>query len=183
LKTYLLLLSLLPSAFLAASPAPAAPTPAKRPLITQVATIHTALPADLRGKTFEFQHRTKKASSPDTEIYMNEVQAELGALGVVPPEYKRFLPDYYVIVDISVQPLDPATVAVTAPAYRQKLIVVIVDQAASTSGHPAMVYEGGVIAEGFSADLHRTVPEMIKLLFKNFPGKDGEVRNVPPLAD
>jgi hypothetical protein len=40
------------------------------------------------------------------------------------------------------------------------------------------VFEGEVVSTGSDADLHEIVPVMIEALFRDFPGKDGEVRHV-----
>jgi hypothetical protein len=40
------------------------------------------------------------------------------------------------------------------------------------------VFEAEVVSTGSDGDLHEIVPVMIEALFRDFPGKDGEVRHV-----
>jgi hypothetical protein len=52
----------------------------------------------------------------------------------------------------------------------------IVDKQALAEGNIKKLYEGKVVSSGFSDQLAKVLPEMVKALFEDFPGQSGSTR-------
>jgi hypothetical protein len=52
----------------------------------------------------------------------------------------------------------------------------IVDKQALAEGNIKKLYEGKVVSSGFSGQLVKVLPKMIKALFEDFPGKSDSTR-------
>jgi len=52
----------------------------------------------------------------------------------------------------------------------------IVDKQALAKGNVKKLYEGRVGSSGFSDQLDKALPKMVKALFKDFPGQSGSTK-------
>jgi hypothetical protein len=60
--------------------------------------------------------------------------------------------------------------------YTRVLRLDIVDKQALAEGNIKKLYEGKVVSSGFSDQLAKVLPEMVKALFEDFPGQSGSTR-------
>jgi Domain of unknown function (DUF4136) len=60
--------------------------------------------------------------------------------------------------------------------YTRVLRLDIVDKQALTEGNIKKLYEGKVVSSGFSDQLDKVLPMMVKALFEDFPGQSGSTR-------
>jgi hypothetical protein len=60
--------------------------------------------------------------------------------------------------------------------YTRLLRLDIVDKQALAEGKIKKLYEGRVVSSGFSDQLAKVLPEMVKALFEDFPGQRGSTR-------
>jgi len=60
--------------------------------------------------------------------------------------------------------------------YTRVLRLDIVDKQALVEGNIKKLYEGTVVSSGFSDQLVKVLPEMVKALFEDFPGQSGSTR-------
>jgi Domain of unknown function (DUF4136) len=60
--------------------------------------------------------------------------------------------------------------------YKRVLRLDIVDKQAFAEGNIKKLYEGRVVSSGFSDQLDKVLPKMIKVLFEDFPGQSGSTR-------
>jgi hypothetical protein len=60
--------------------------------------------------------------------------------------------------------------------YTRVLRLDIVDKQALAGGTIKKLYEGRVVSSGFSDQLAKVLPEMVKALFEDFPGQSGSTR-------
>lgn len=60
--------------------------------------------------------------------------------------------------------------------YTRVLILDIVDKRALVEGNIKKLYEGKVVSSGFSDQLVKVLPKMVKALFEDFPGQSGSTK-------
>jgi hypothetical protein len=60
--------------------------------------------------------------------------------------------------------------------YTRVLRLDIVDKQAFAEGNIKKLYEGRVVSSGFSDQLDKVLPKMVKALFEDFPGQSGSTR-------
>ena len=61
--------------------------------------------------------------------------------------------------------------------YTRVLRLDIVDKQSLTEGNIKKLYEGKVVSSGFSNQLVKVLPEMVKALFEDFPGQSGSTEH------
>jgi hypothetical protein len=66
--------------------------------------------------------------------------------------------------------------------YTRVLRLDIVDKQALAEGNIKKLYEGKVVSSGFSDQLTKVLPEMVKALFEDFPGQSGSTRTSSQLT-
>jgi hypothetical protein len=59
----------------------------------------------------------------------------------------------------------------------------IVDQQALAEGNIKKLYEGQVVSSGFSDQLPKVLPLMVKALFEDFPSESGSTRTSSQVTD
>ena len=62
--------------------------------------------------------------------------------------------------------------------YTQSLRVRLLDTHGSPPGKPHTVFESNAVYQGDIADLPVLMPYLVRAIFKDFPGQNGQVRNV-----
>lgn len=67
--------------------------------------------------------------------------------------------------------------------YTRVLRLDIVDKQALAEGNIKKLYEGKVLSRGFSDQLAKVLPEMVKALFEDFPGQSGSTRTSSQVTD
>jgi hypothetical protein len=67
--------------------------------------------------------------------------------------------------------------------YTRLLRLDIVDKQSLTEGNIKKLYEGKVVSSGFSDQLAKVLPEMVKALFEDFPGQSGSTRTSSQVTD
>jgi hypothetical protein len=65
---------------------------------------------------------------------------------------------------------------ISQTGYTRVLRLDIVDKQALAEGNIKKLYEGKVVSSGFSDQLVKVLPEMVKALFEDFPGQSGSTR-------
>ena len=69
-------------------------------------------------------------------------------------------------------------VPVSRMAYSRALRIQMIDRASVDAQMPHTVYQADVISVGTSGILAVVMPNMVKALFKDFPGESGRVRTI-----
>jgi Domain of unknown function (DUF4136) len=67
--------------------------------------------------------------------------------------------------------------------YTRVLRLDIVDKQALAEGNIKKLYEGKVVSSGFSGQLVKVLPKMVKALFEDFPGQSGSTRTSSQVTD
>ena len=67
--------------------------------------------------------------------------------------------------------------------YTRVLRLDIVDKQSLTEGNIKKLYEGKVVSSGFSNQLVKVLPEMVKALFEDFPGQSDTTRTSSQVTD
>jgi hypothetical protein len=67
--------------------------------------------------------------------------------------------------------------------YTRVLRVDIVDKQSLTEGNIKKLYEGKVVSSGFSNQLVKVLPEMVKALFEDFPSQSGSTKTSSQVTD
>jgi hypothetical protein len=67
--------------------------------------------------------------------------------------------------------------------YTRVLRLDIVDKQALTEGNIKKLYEGRVVSSGFSGQLVKVLPKMVKALFEDFPGQSDTTRTSLQVTD
>jgi Domain of unknown function (DUF4136) len=60
--------------------------------------------------------------------------------------------------------------------YKRVLRIDIVEKQALAEGNIKKLYEGRVVSSGFSDQLDKVLPKMVKALFEDFPGQSGSTK-------
>lgn len=67
--------------------------------------------------------------------------------------------------------------------YTRNLRLDIVDKQALAKGNVKKLYEGRVLSSGFSDQLDKVLPKMVKALFEDFPGQSGITKTSFQMTD
>jgi len=172
-------------------------------LRSQVAVFHH-LPKDLSGTTYVMIPFKEQEGSLEHKAYEEAVRQELNAKGfrettvdqaqtVVFFAYgidtgRGAVATYPIIGQTGVEGCSYAdcspwptygvvgTRAARETEYTRVLRLDIVDKQALAGGTIKKLYEGRVVSSGFSDQLAKVLPEMVKALFEDFPGQSGSTR-------